>query len=194
MIAGLVLAGGESKRMATPKALLKLGEDTFVDHICNEMKAAGIRLISIITGPHHEQISEALKSHGEISITHNSQYQKGQISSLQMGLRHLPTGSTAALVWPVDHPLVKTETVSLLLSQFKEAKQHLTIPVHDSHRGHPVIYDLHAIRSVLSFGPDQTAKALQSIYAGQITFVSVEDEGVIKDIDTPEDYRKYVGS
>jgi molybdenum cofactor cytidylyltransferase len=122
----------------------------------------------------------------------NTHYREGQLSSLKEGLRNLPTGSTEALVWPVDQPLVKLETVRTVLAAFQIERKHLTIPVFDGKRGHPVVYDIAAIHAAFSLKKNQTAKELQQIFSKETTFVEVEDEGVVRDIDTPEDYQKYI--
>ena len=190
MIVAMVLAAGESSRMNNPKALLKIGKETFVQCIVRKLEECGIDFVYIIAGPHHEAIKKEL--HG-VEVIYNDRYQQGQLSSLKEGLRNLPTGSSEAIVWPVDQPLVNTETIHLLLDAYRKYKKRITIPEYESHRGHPVIYDRHAIYTLLTLNTvTQTAKDLQTIYEGEMHLVDVEDRAVLIDIDTPEDYRKYI--
>lgn len=192
MIVALVLAGGESKRMDSPKALLKIGKETFAECIARKTRECEIPSLFFVTGKHHEEIKKALPGKEGINIIRNPHYEKGQLSSLKEGLRNLPTGTTQVLAWPVDLPLVKTETVRKLIDIFQQEKKHVGIPTYQSRKGHPVLYDLHAIQTLLSLSSSHTAKELQTTYAGQISFVDVEDPGILIDIDTPEDYQEHI--
>lgn len=192
MIAALILAAGESQRMNTPKALLRIGTESFVECIARKAREAGASTVYLVAGHHHERIKRELKGKLEIDILFNYRYKEGQISSLKEGLRNLATGLTEALVWPVDQPLVTTRTVQVLLESYRNEKNHVTIPVFQAKRGHPVLYDVRAIHSLLSLSPTQTAKDLQKIYEKEISFVDVDDPGVLVDIDTAEDYQKYI--
>lgn len=194
MISGLILAAGESSRMNTPKALLQIGGQTFVECIFRKMQDSGIHLATIVTGAHHAEIEAAVRGKFRLDVVFNPQYQEGQLSSLQEGIRLLPTGSSAALIWPVDQPLVRAETVQKLMETFQKERNRMTIPVFDERHGHPIICDLTAIRTLLELRPTQTAKVLQKIFSDQISFVEVDDAGVTIDIDTPEDYKKYITS
>lgn len=180
--------------MQTPKALLKIGKESFVGCIARKCKEAGIFVIYVVTGAHRDEIEQEMRGKYDVDFIFNFRYPEGQLSSLKEGLRNLPTGSTSALVWPVDQPLVRTETVQLLIAQHTAARNHVTIPVFESRRGHPVIYDVAAIHTLLSLKTTQTAKDLQTIYANEILQVDVSDPGVVQDIDTPEDYQKYINS
>jgi molybdenum cofactor cytidylyltransferase len=192
MITAIILAAGESRRMQTPKALLKIGDEVFAECIARKCNEAGISVIYIITGAHREEIQQQMRGKYEVDFIFNFRYPEGQLSSLKEGLRNLPTGSSAALVWPVDQPLVRVDTVKLLLKEHEAARKHVTIPVYDSRHGHPVIYDVTAIHTALSLKAPQTAKELQTIYANDLLLVNVADEGVIRDIDRPEDFQKYI--
>lgn len=186
----IVLAAGESSRMNSPKALLKIGKESFVQCVVRKLKECGIDFIYVIGGPHHEATKKEIP---DIEVIFNSRYKEGQLSSLKEGLRNLPTGSSEAIIWPVDQPLVKMETVKLLWDSYRKAKKRITLPEYQSHRGHPVIYDRHAIHTLLTLNTaTQTAKDLQTVYEGETQVVAVEDPGVIIDIDTPEDYQKHI--
>jgi molybdenum cofactor cytidylyltransferase len=188
----VILAAGESSRMNAPKALLRLGEESFAQAITRKAQECGINFIYLVAGAQYPKIREELGRSKDFEIIFNPRFPEGQLSSLQEGLRNMPTGSTDVLVWPVDIPLVRQETVQTLIESHISSGNPVTIPVHDGKHGHPVLYNTDAIHTILSLSTDQTAKELQKIYDGRITFVEVDDAAVLLDIDTPEDYRKYV--
>src|SRR5437870_160496 len=117
MIVAIVLAAGESNRMGTPKALLKIGNESFVQCVVRKLRECGIDFIYVIAGQHHEATKKELP---DTEVIFNARHQLGQLSSLKEGLRNLPTGSSEAIVWPVDQPLVKTGTIHLLLDAYRK--------------------------------------------------------------------------
>ena len=60
MIAGVVLAAGASGRMGEPKAMLRIGEQTFLQHILQTLRSARVMENVIVLGAHTEQISPTL--------------------------------------------------------------------------------------------------------------------------------------
>lgn len=177
--------------MRYPKALLKIEKESFLECILRKAKAAGLTSVSVITGPDHKKIIHALP---QIACVHNENYMQGQISSLQKGINNLPEGITEVMVWPVDQPLIKKETVNALIECRSQEKKALTIPVYQDRKGHPVIYNKDAMDAAIKLQPHQTGKDLQSLFATDISLLEVNDPGVVIDIDTPEDYEKYVKS
>lgn len=190
MIVAIVLAGGDSSRMKSPKALLKIGKENFAQCIVRKLRECGFDFIYVVAGAQHEMIKKELTG---IDVLFNARHQLGQLSSLKEGLRSLPTGSSEALVWPVDQPLVSVETVQLLVDTYHHTKKRLIIPIYETRRGHPVLYDRHAIQAAMALdSARQTAKELQTVFAADTTLLEVEDQAVTIDIDTPEDYKKYI--
>ena len=177
--------------MRFPKALLKIGEETFVECILRKAKAAGLTSITVITGADHEKITQVLP---EIPCIQNENYMQGQISSLQKGISKLSEAVTEVMVWPVDQPLIRSETVSALIECRDQERKALTIPVYQHRKGHPVIYNKDAMEAAVRLQAHQTGKDLQSLFAMNISLVEVEDPGVVIDIDTPEDYNRYIKS
>ncbi len=175
--------------MRFPKALLKIGSETFVESILRKSKAAGITSIFVITGADHEKIIQSLP---HITCIQNENYMQGQISSLQKGLSNLPENITNVMVWPVDQPLIEPETVTMLTECSTREKKAITIPVYKKRKGHPVIYNNDAVEAAIRLQSHQTGKDLQSLFAMSLCLVEVNDPGVVIDIDTPEDYAKYV--
>jgi molybdenum cofactor cytidylyltransferase len=139
-----------------------------------------------VAGAHYNEIRENVK---DIKVVFNAQYPLGQFSSLQAGLREIPKETEFAIVWPVDLPLVRKETVSTLL---QTARNPITVPVYHGKKGHPVIYNAETIKKILSMEPTHTGKDLFEYFKDRITLIDVEDAAVLIDIDTPEDYERHI--
>jgi CTP:molybdopterin cytidylyltransferase MocA len=187
MILGIILAAGESQRIGSPKALLKIGGETFANRIAGIMRDVGIHNILLVAGLHRDEIANDSK---EYHVLFNPDYSLGQFSSLQRGVRNLPTGTRQVLVWPVDMPLVRKDTVEKLIAG--SLQQPLILPTFSGKKGHPVIYNSQALLRILTMKPSQTGKELVAHFEGRLAQIEVDDPGILIDIDTPEDYQKYI--
>jgi molybdenum cofactor cytidylyltransferase len=103
MIAGLILAAGESSRMGQDKALLRYRGRTFLESALATLHDAGIDRVTVVLGHHAEEIQRAVNIEGT-EIVINPDYRRGQTSSLQAGLKALcvhPLLCGAAAVSPM---------------------------------------------------------------------------------------------
>ena len=174
--------------MGSPKALLKIGEETFLQCIIRKGREAAIATIILVAGRDYEKICVHVPP--DVMVVRNENYQRGQISSLQTGIRALPGEVDAIAVWPVDQPLVQTDTLRKLMDASK--LQEITVPVYQGQKGHPVIYSHNAMQWALQLENHQTGKDLHSQHIHERLLVEVNDPGILIDIDTPEDYAKHI--
>jgi len=191
MIAGLILAAGESSRMGQDKALLTYRGRTFLETIVAGLQEAGIERVAVVLGHHAEQIQGAMTLEGaEIII--NRDYRRGQTSSLQAGLRALESPSLEAVVLClVDHPLVAADTVRRLIASFRETGAPVVIPTYENQRGHPAVISRALFEELLRLSPDEGANTVIRKYRDSTEFVEVSDEGILLDVDNPDAYRRW---
>jgi CTP:molybdopterin cytidylyltransferase MocA len=188
MIAGLILAAGESSRMGRDKALLDYRGRTFLDTIVTTLRAAGIERIGVVLGHHATEIQQAVKFEG-VELVINLDYRRGQTSSLQAGLRTMENSDLEAVVLClVDHPGVAPATVRTLIDSLRQSGAPVVIPTHQGQRGHPVVIARALFPELLSLGPDEGANLVARRYRDATRFIEVEDKGVLLDVDEPADY------
>jgi molybdenum cofactor cytidylyltransferase len=113
-VAGLILAAGESRRMGFPKALLRYRDETFLDTLIG-LFAARCQEVIVVLGAHSDRIRERTLRQATFAI--NADYQRGQTSSMQCGLRAVPADADSVLFTLVDHPAVAPATLDALLPQ-----------------------------------------------------------------------------
>ncbi|MBI3281295.1 MAG: nucleotidyltransferase family protein [Acidobacteria bacterium] len=193
-VAGLILAGGASRRMGTPKALLRLNQETFLGRLIRVFGnyCAGV---TVVLGHEARGIQSALEpSRAEFVI--NPHWQKGQLSSLQAGLQALPGDLDAVLFTPVDYPAVSESTVGSLIAACETASApqvrvmaaagSLWIPRHQGRHGHPVLVSASLIPELLA--ETESARAVIHRHCERTTYIDVADAGILRDVDTPEAY------
>src|SRR5581483_7145970 len=98
MISGVLLAAGESRRMGSPKALLRYQGKTFIERICQAFLTAGVDELIVVLGARADQLRQALPAHPKLRTVVNPRYFQGQLSSLMVGIGALSPESEAAVV------------------------------------------------------------------------------------------------
>jgi CTP:molybdopterin cytidylyltransferase MocA len=188
-LAGIILAAGESSRMRTDKALLTYRGRTFLEAILSTLHGAGIDRVVVVLGHHAEEIRRAVDLSSAQAVV-NTDYRRGQTSSLQAGLRALETENLEAVVLClVDHPAVSAETLRKLVESFKTSGSNVAVPTFQGQRGHPVLIGRALFAELKKLGPEQGANAVIRKHRGATQFVDVNDAGILTDVDDPETYR-----
>jgi molybdenum cofactor cytidylyltransferase len=194
MIAGLILAAGESCRMGTPKATLTYRGQTFLERIVQTLRQIDIERIVVVLGHQAEDIQRHIKI-APAQVVINPDYRRGQTSSLQVGLRSLIGDEPeAAVLCLVDHPAVSAETVRRIVATFRQCGAPVVIPTYQGRRGHPVLIGRQVFDELLGLACDVGADSVVRRYRPATQFVEVEDEGIVIDVDDPESYRRLISS
>jgi len=189
VIAGLVLAAGESSRMGRDKALLLYRGRTFLETILSTLRAAGLERIVVVLGHHAEEI-EGVVDLGDAEVVINRDYSRGQTSSLQAGLKALEGADTRAIVLTlVDHPAVPAEVIGDLIAHFQKSGASVVIPTHGGEHGHPVLIGRALFEELKMLSPDEGANSVIRKHRKATQFVEVADRGVLLDVDDPDAYR-----
>ena len=195
MLAGVVLAAGDSRRMGSPKALLPIpGGPPFVVRIVQTLRAAGVTDVVVVTGRHHDDIRRVLEAAarpGGPRLARNPDPSRGQLSSLLVGMDAVVTPGTAGLlVTLVDVPMVSVRTVEAVVERWRQERAPIVRPAIGDRHGHPVIFDRSLFDELRRAPIDAGAKSVVRAHEHEIVNVAVDDEGCLVDIDTPEEYRR----
>ena len=182
--AAILLAGGASTRMGQPKALLPIGGQTFLGRLI-DIYSLHCAPIIVVLGHQAGLIHASLPP--TVQSVRNPQPERGQFSSLQTGLAALPP-ALDCLFQPIDYPAVTAATVQLLAN----TPGHLVIPRHHGDRGHPVRLSPGIIDELLRLPPTAQARDVIRSHYPSATFLDVPDPGIVTDIDTPEDFARWI--
>jgi molybdenum cofactor cytidylyltransferase len=192
VIAAVVLSAGESRRMGRPKALLPVGEIFFLEKIVKSLQQTKVGKIFVVLG-HNAEAIEAKIRHLPVTVVQNPDYARGQLSSLHAAIRVLENEKIdGILVHLVDHPFIDPILVDRMIERFYDSKKSIAVPTFKGRRGHPVIFSRRLFPELLGAPLDQGAKPVVRAHAGDTLEVEAGDEGILLDIDTPEDYRRHV--
>ncbi|MGQ9833098.1 MAG: nucleotidyltransferase family protein [Candidatus Villigracilaceae bacterium] len=192
MIGAVVLAAGQSRRMGRPKLCLPWGTTTILGQVMTTLGSAGLDEIMVVTGAARQEVETlllGLAGQFPLHSVHNPDYaQTGMLGSVQTGLRALSAQVEAALIVLGDQPQVQKRTVELVLEAYKNHRAGLVIPSYNKRRGHPWLVARRLWPSLLSLASEQTLRDFLSAHSDEILYVPIEDDSILRDIDTPEQY------
>jgi nicotine blue oxidoreductase len=186
--AGVIPAAGASMRMGTPKALLEVGNLTFIARAVRALRGGGCAPVFVVLAAGDEAAAREAESEGA-RVLMNEDPGEGPITSLRLAIAALGPSVQGLVVLPVDHPLVRPETVATLLSQARAREAALTLPVHAGERGHPSIFGRVLFPELSDPALEGGARTVAHRHLADAVLVDVDDSGVRTDIDTPEIYR-----
>ncbi|HLZ12673.1 MAG TPA: nucleotidyltransferase family protein [Candidatus Acidoferrum sp.] len=189
MLAAIILSGGASRRMGSPKALLPYQGRPFLEHLLDVAMHPSIGVRRVVLGPDADAISAQVSLTKE-EIVINSEWQRGQISSIQAAIRSLPPTTDGILLCPVDHPLVSAALVGDLIEAFQKNHPAIALPIYEGRRGHPVIFAARLYDELLNAPEDKGARAVVWAHAGEICEVATNEEGCVLNLNDPEAFLK----
>ena len=171
--------------MGTSKQLLRLGSKSVIRHCVDTIKAAGIRDIIVVCGAAHDGCAKELEGTGAL-IVRNEAKQSEMADSVRIGLHNVNKACSAVFVCLADHPLVGLSTYRTIVETHQRSPDKIIIPAFKGRRGHPSLFPLNVINDIFT---QPTLRDLIKKEGGRVLILDVADEGVILDMDTPEEYR-----
>jgi molybdenum cofactor cytidylyltransferase len=190
----LVLAAGASTRMGRAKALLKCpdADDTFVARVVGVCREGGVPDVAVIVRPTDLHIRQELdRLRPPPAVIHNPTPELGQLTSLWCGIDHADaSGAEGIVVLPVDMPLVRPASVASLIETAVRRDAFIARVVCRGRHGHPVYFSARAFGRLRAADPAIGARAVLHACAADVVDVPVEDPGVLRDIDRPEEYQQ----
>jgi molybdenum cofactor cytidylyltransferase len=186
-IAGIILSGGASRRMGTPKALLRFRNETFLDRLIGLFSAVCNPII-VVVGLHADTIRSGIQRGRDVLFALNPDPERGMLSSLQCGLALVPADAAAAMFLPVDHPHLEISTLETLAARFDADRAPVTVPTYAGEHGHPVCISRALVAELLALPPDAKASDVIHRHVPQTVYIEVSDSAVVTDIDNPIAY------
>jgi molybdenum cofactor cytidylyltransferase len=196
-VSAVVLAAGRSTRIGEAKQLLALGSGTVLERTLGNVIGSGVEEIVLVLGFLAGEIQRSLSDElrGHVKVVVNRDYEQGMASSLRAGIGAVSEEMDAALVVLADQPFVRAETMRRIVAGYrgfgtKGTGARIVIPVYEGKRGNPVLLDRAMFEEAMGLQGDTGYRAIFGRHAGAIQEVEVDDEGVLIDIDSREDYER----
>lgn len=168
--------------MGTAKLALCVDGKPMLARTVASVRQAGLPIL-LVTGAHRQAV---LSVAGSLPAVHADRHAEGLAESLKAGLCAAPAEWDAALVVLGDMPFVQPETLGALAAALS-AGACAVVPVSAGRRGNPAGFARSTWPALLALGGDQGARPLLDSLG--VVAICVEDPGIHRDLDVPEDLK-----
>lgn len=176
--------------MGQSKPLLPFGKHLVIERILSVLTNCSIDEALVVTGYMREAVEERL-SEWSVRSVFNPEFETGEmLSSVQVGLRSVSAEADAAMILLGDQPGLKETVVEMVLKDYRDGKGDIVIPSYQMRRGHPIIIGRAYWKDILDLGEGETLRDFFKGTTEVIHHVEVSTPTVLRDMDTPADYRR----
>jgi molybdenum cofactor cytidylyltransferase len=190
-INAIILAAGGSVRMGTGKMLLPYRGMTIIEKVIENVLKAGIDRIIVVTGSGKEEITKVIRRL-PVEQIYNDNWKTGMLSSVKCGFRSLPETCRAAIIFLGDQPMIDSKTIEEVTYAYRKTGKGIIMPVYNKKRGHPLLIDKKYSVELDKLNPDEGLRMLAHKFPVDVLEVETDDPAILKDIDTPEDYKNEI--
>jgi len=186
-IMALILAAGSGTRIGGPKALLRIGGESFLARAARVLAGPGVDAVAAVV----DRQVLAAQPGAAATLLLNPRPEDGMLSSILRGLDEAEAaGADAVLLHPVDHPLVEPATVDRVVAGLRGGAV-IAVPAHGSRRGHPGGFARAAWAALRAAPAARGARAVLAEHPEWVVHVP-GDPGCVLGIDTPADYERWI--
>jgi molybdenum cofactor cytidylyltransferase len=185
MICGILLAAGSGERFGRDKRLVPVGEQGRpMLNLALEHLSAGVNRVVVVLRPGDEGLATWVREQGAQAVI-CPRAERGMGASLACGVGAAPYAD-GWLIALADMPAIKPETLRLLADGLRQGDA-IVAPYLGSRRGHPIGFSRAYYDRLVVLDGDRGARQLLEDEAASVTAYTVDDPGVIHDIDVPGD-------
>jgi CTP:molybdopterin cytidylyltransferase MocA len=172
--------------MGTKKQLLPVQGLPAVVRCLESLRDSQVADVVIVVNPKGVDIVDATKGF-PVKVAVNELPGSDMASSVKAGMACIDNDATGIMIHLCDHPLVRPETLGSMISAHSRKPDAIIIPLYRGRKGHPTLFPRFVLEDL---GKVATLRDVIGQHFTKISLLDVDDEGVILDMDTPEDYRK----
>lgn len=183
-ICGILLAAGASKRFGSDKLLYPLAGGTPVAVAALANLRAAIPHVIAVVRPGVPILENRLSEAGAtVILCANADAGMGASLSTAVAASGDVAGWIIALA---DMPYIRPETIVKIAASLAEGAA-IVAPAYRGERGHPVGLSARFRAQLEALRGDEGARSVLKEHAGLVKLIEVDDPGVCRDIDTPDD-------
>lgn len=189
MVSAVILAAGLSKRMGQNKLLLKLNNQSIIEHVVSTVIKCKIDEIIVVLGRDAEVVYKVLSKY-PVQTVINPDYELGQSSSVKSGLSLVDNESECTLFFMGDQPFIDEQIINQEINFFRNNDFSIIVPTYNGNRGNPVLFASEWYPVLKKISGDQGGRQIIKNNQEAVHFFEIENELFLKDIDTQEEYYK----
>jgi molybdenum cofactor cytidylyltransferase len=183
----VVTAAGSAERFGGKKLLTPIDGQPLLDHTIRALLDGGVADVIVVVGrdarAELERDVNAMRD-PRVRTVENPDPSRGMFSSIQEGVAQAQ-GDTI-LVMPGDMPFVSPDTVGAVIASYAR-KPAIVSPRYRGKRGHPVALPASLRDEIRAADSRATLHDVIHAHTDLRVDVDVDDRGVVRDVDRPED-------
>lgn len=191
MLSLIILAAGKSTRMRGRNKLSTIIEGKpMIRRVVEAALNSKVDEVIVVLGWEAEKIRKAL---GDLPCRYvvNKDYERGQSSSVKVGLGEVGKATRAMLVLPGDVAMIDSRSINLVIDEYNQGKCPIVIAAFNGKLGHPILLDRRLFGEIEQI--DEQTFGLKSVvqkHEGEKRLIETGTPNVLRDMDTPEDLRE----
>lgn len=191
-IAALILAAGTSSRMGTDKQLLPYKGTTLLGWTIENILKCNVDKVFCVLGSNVEKITSEISKY-PIAIIYNPNYEKGLSTSIISGIEHIKYMEyDPVLILLADQPNVDSLYINTIISTFELNPNDVIASSYNNIKGVSAIFPKKMYPNLVNIKGDKGAKLLLNSVGSSV--ITVNEFSNLRDIDTPQDYDKFLKS
>ncbi len=178
-----MLAAGAGSRFGGDKLRATFGARSLIDASVAIARTAPVEGVVVLTRPGDRLVSEP-----EVRVLAVADWAEGMGATLRAGIAALPAEATGAYVFLGDMPRVPTAVLRPLADAVTGGAP-AAAPTFGGRTGHPVLFAAALFPDLLALTGDRGARRLLDRLGERLALVPAPDDGVLFDVDTPDQLR-----
>ncbi len=181
-IDGIILAAGLSRRMGENKLLLPFLGKPLLRHVLDLALLLPLASVVLVTT---KETAARVHIPSEVRLVHNPCPEQGQSLSIRLALQH--SDADGYLFFPADQPLLDADTAMAVLAQANP--RCIVVPAHGGVPGSPAFFPAGFKEELMALRGDAGGRGVRERHPEACLYAEVGNASVLRDIDTPEQYR-----
>jgi len=183
-VTGILLAAGRSERFGGNKLLAPLPDGVpLAVRAARTLKTVLPEVLAVVS-PGDTELSHTLVREG-LMVQECADAVRGMGHSLACGVAATPDAG-AWIIALADMPAIQASTFRAVAQALADGAE-LVAPAYGGRRGHPVGFGAGWRNWLLALEGDRGARDLLAAHADRLMLIEVDDPGILRDVDTPDD-------
>lgn len=166
--------------------MLLFKREYLINIIINKILESKIDELFVILGYQHDEIAKLIDPRPR--IVDNPGWKIGKSSSIKIGVKSAKKTTDGVIFFLVDQPFINKEIINTLINEFQNSFDNIIAPRINGRLCNPVLFGKKYYEELMDLSGEQGGKEIIN-KAKDIRWIDWEDERLLLDIDTDEDYK-----
>ena len=148
--------------------------------------ASSIDELIVVLGYQKEIIEKLIDKNEKIKFVFNKDFESGMASSIKTGLNNLSEKTEAFFICLGDMPMVNYDIYNQLIKS--RSQKDILVPTYKNQQGNPVLFNKLMKEKIMTITGDMGAKKILELNKDKILNLEVNDQSIIKNFNTLDDF------